>query len=195
MAGSNKPRLQYYAKLIDDLCIKFNIDIHACWIPRDLNIVADTYSKMFDPDSYSIHDDCYRNICLDFKVKPDLDVMASIHNTKCPRFFSLTACPNTLGIDVFRFYWGKPNICWIFPPVPLISKSINHLRLCSGTGLLIVPQWKNYSFYPMLTEIDNKFVKGVKVYNGAALLKKGDDDSSCFGPHFRGNIEIWYLKF
>jgi hypothetical protein len=112
-----------------------------------------------------------------------------------PDFFSLTACPNTLGIDAFRFYWGKPNICWIFPPVPLISKSINHLRLCSGTGLLIVPQWKNYSFYPMLTEIDNKFVKGVKVYNGAALLKKGDDDSSCFGPHFRGNIEIWYLKF
>jgi hypothetical protein len=80
MAGSNKPRLQYYAKLIDDICIKFNIDLHACWIPRDLNIVADKYSKMFDPDSYSIHDDCYQNICIDFNVKPDLDVMASIHN-------------------------------------------------------------------------------------------------------------------
>jgi hypothetical protein len=80
MAGSNKPRLQYHAKLIDDICIKFNIDLHACWIPRDLNIVADKYSKMFDPDSYSIHDDCYQNICIDFNVKPDLDVMASIHN-------------------------------------------------------------------------------------------------------------------
>jgi hypothetical protein len=33
--GSNKPRLQYYAKLVSDYCVANGISINVDWIPRD----------------------------------------------------------------------------------------------------------------------------------------------------------------
>jgi hypothetical protein len=67
MNGSNKARLQYYAKNIFDICYKYDIDLNAIWIPRDLNNVADLYSKMYDPDSFTILDVKFRDVITDFE--------------------------------------------------------------------------------------------------------------------------------
>jgi hypothetical protein len=49
-----KPDLQYLALQIYELCIRYSIIIELEWIPRDLNVQADFYSKIFDFDDWSV---------------------------------------------------------------------------------------------------------------------------------------------
>lgn len=61
--GSMKPDLQYLALQIYELCIRYSIIIELEWIPRDLNVQADFYSKIFDFDDWSVapHMFCFFN--------------------------------------------------------------------------------------------------------------------------------------
>ena len=61
--GSMKPDLQYLALQIYELCIRYSIIIELEWIPRDLNVKADFYSKIFDFDDWSVapHMFCFFN--------------------------------------------------------------------------------------------------------------------------------------
>ena len=52
--GSTKPILQVLAKNIFDLSIKYHIMLEVAWIPRDLNVEADSFSKTFDWDDWGV---------------------------------------------------------------------------------------------------------------------------------------------
>ena len=52
--GSSKPRLQFYAVAVADLCLKFAVTLRPIWIPRDLNNVADWLSNRVQWDDFSV---------------------------------------------------------------------------------------------------------------------------------------------
>jgi hypothetical protein len=193
--GSNKPRLQYYAKLISDYCIANDIVINVDWIPRDLNHLADSYTRIYDQHSYSVSKNFYSLVQKDFLVTPNLDLFANELNAKCDRFFSITSCPHTLGVDAFKYYWGPPNICWLFPPPKLVLEAVLKLQADKGEGLLLIPQWKNANFYPHLRKLKSRFGFEPMVYNGKNVFIGGDDPTSFFDKNFVGNVEIWHLNF
>jgi hypothetical protein len=193
--GSNKPRLQYYAKLISDYCIANDITINVDWIPRDLNQLADSYTRIYDQHSYSVSKNFYSLVVNDFLVTPNLDLFANELNAKCDRFFSVTSCPHTLGVDAFKYYWGPPNICWLFPPPKLVLEAVLKLQADKGEGLLLIPQWKNANFYPHLRKLKCRFGFEPLVYNGKNVFVSGDDPTSFFDKNFVGNVEIWHLNF
>ena len=50
--GSMKPDLQSLAISIYNTCLLFRIDLSVSWVPRNLNTVADSLSKIFDFDDW-----------------------------------------------------------------------------------------------------------------------------------------------
>jgi hypothetical protein len=88
--GSNKPRLQYYAKLVTDYCVANGISINVDWIPRDLNQLADSYTRIYDQHSYSVSKNFHSLVMEDFSVTPNIDLFANEINATCDRLFSVT---------------------------------------------------------------------------------------------------------
>ena len=117
-------------------------------------------------------------------------------NTKLNLFNSPTHCVGTSGVDSFNYHWGYPSVNWLFPPPPLIVKTINHLSACKGIGLLLTPEWKSSQFYPFLIRKDlSRFVKKCHVFRGENCFVQGSDKSSHFGPNYRGRVLIWEFDF
>ena len=107
------------------------------WIPRDLNVQADFYSKIFDFDDWSValHMFCFFNQ----KWGPfSIDKFADSNNHRLDNFNSRFWTPGSKGVDAFAFDWSKDNN-WLVPPIHLVYRVLNHLRICKGTGVLIVP--------------------------------------------------------
>jgi len=194
--GSPKPRLQKYAKFIFDICESNNIVLQPVWIPRDLNNMADFLSKEIDFDDYQVSNEFFQEVCRDMGLSPEVDLFADERNTKAPKFFSLSYCQGTLGVNAFYYDWSLRGLNWIFVPPRLILRAINHLELCKAAAFILVPQWKTSYFYPFLQKLrTTSAYKKHLVYSGKNIFILGADTSSYFGPSYNGNVEVWYLDF
>jgi hypothetical protein len=193
--GSNKPRLQKYAVQVVDLCEKINCTLNTVWIPRDLNNVADIISKTVDYDDYSVRNSFFLHVQKECGKKFVTDCFANSENAKLDIFFSLNYCPKTSGVDAFAYNWKYCGFCWVFTAPKLIGKAVNHTKNCSAEMVILVPQWKNAYYYPLLKEIDKKYVKRVMEFDGKNIFEDGSDKSSYFGKNFRGYVECWWLNF
>ena len=47
------------------------------------------------------------------------------------------------------------------PPISLIAQNIKHARYCNASGVLIVPEWKSATFWPMIHS-GYKFRDGIR---------------------------------
>jgi len=194
--GSNKPRLQKYAVEISNICRRLNLTLHAVWIPRSLNTVADIISKYRDDEDYSVTKVFYEQVCADFGRTPVFDGFANTENTKCSRFFSLNYCIGTSGADAFLHDWSDCGLLWLFPPPRLVVNTVKHLRDCKAIGYLLYPQWKNNYYYTFIRNLlPTPYLLQRKIYNGTGCFTHGADLTSHFGPQFKGNIEIVLLDF
>jgi len=194
--GSPKPRLHKYAENVFDILRKFNISATFTWIPRDLNTVADLLTRFWDADDYSVTREFFRTVQLDAGAWATIDCFASESNAQLARFFSPTYSGRSMGVDAFAHFWSPLEICWLFPPISMVGRAVNFLRACKGRGLLLIPQWKTSYFYPLLRQcFALSAVRKKTVYEGKNCLVRGSDPTSCFGPEFMGNLEVWYLDF
>ena len=152
--------LQTLALDIYNICFINNIILYPAWIPRELNKIADKFSKEIDTDNWSIDNEtfCYiESIYGIFTV----DRFSDDKNKKVKLFNSKYYCPRSGEINCFAFNWNN-NFNWLCPPIYLIGKTIKHLRLCKGKGVLFIPLWKSAYFWPLLTTDGinfNSFVK------------------------------------
>lgn len=146
--GSAKTHLQQLAMDIFKFALSHDIRILTQWVPRELNTVADYYSKINDTDDFSI--DNYSFSILNTKYGPyTFDRFADNSNTKVSRFNSKYHCPNSSGVDAFTENWGYENN-WICPPISLIGAVFRHMKLCKARGTIVVPVWESASFWPLL---------------------------------------------
>ena len=114
--GSARSHLQEIALSIFQISLSYNIKLIATWVPRELNIIADHYSKLRDTDVWSIDDASFQSIDTRFRHFT-IDRFADNLNTKLPRFNSKYFCPDTSGVDAFTENWAHENN-WACPPLP-----------------------------------------------------------------------------
>ena len=146
--GSARPHLQAIALNIFQACLCHNIKLIATWVPRELNTIADHYSKLRDTDDWSIDHQTFQDIDDRFG-KFTIDRFADNVNTKLPRFNSKYFCPNTGGVDAFTEDWALENN-WVCPPVSLIGSVFRHMKRCKANSKVFVPIWKSSYFWPLL---------------------------------------------
>ena len=133
---------------IYESCLLSAINIDIQWIPRDLNSAADDFSKFIDHDNSTINDAVF--YALEELWGPhSCDRFACSKNAKIPLFNSWFYQPGSSGVNAFSQDWSHHNN-WLYPPVYLTCKVINHMKLCSAKGTLIVPLWKSAHFWSIL---------------------------------------------
>ena len=74
-----------------------------------------------------------------------VDRFACNYNTKLARFTSRFHQPGTEAVDAFTQDWKYENNRLV-PPVSLIVRFINHLKLCKAEGSIVVPVRKSSFF-------------------------------------------------
>ena len=96
-----------------------------------------------------------------------IDRFACNVTAKVPVFNSASFCPGTSGVNAFNYDWGVGGMNWLFPPLKLVGRVLQHLRLCKSAGLLLILQWKNAYFYPLLLTLKSTAAyKGRWVFDG-----------------------------
>ena len=65
------------------------------------------------------------------------------------RFHSRFLCPGTEAVDTFTANW-EGELCWLVPPLYLVSRALRHAELCKAKGTLAVPLWKSAVYWPLL---------------------------------------------
>ena len=177
------------AKLVD----YYKLDFSAAWISRKINQEADFMSKSADKDSWTISDSLFRKIEVLTKLKFEVDLFANDNNTKCTKFYSKYACPNSLGMDSLQFLWT--GVVWAVPPPSIATKVLFHMQKCKVKGVLIIPEWFSLPVWPLL-ENDNfsPFLKAKWSYPGKLYLKC-NDQRSIFNSNFKGGIRVLFYDF
>ena len=179
--GSPKPHLHDLAVEILRISLQHDIKLLPQWVPRELNYVADHYSKINDTDDYSMDDHSYQFI--NRRYGPfTIDRFADNLNTRTPRFNSKYHCPGTCGVDAFTENWrGDDN--FLCPPISLICATIRHLRDSKARGVLVVPIWPSSYFWPIL-------------YPNGRTMPHFVKDFTVFSPHWtsRGKNTVFVGK-
>lgn len=158
--GSMKSDLHNVAFAIFKICMLSRISLEVCWIPRNVNVIADFFSKMYDADDWGIDDRIFK--LFNRKWGPfTCDLFANSSNFIVKKFYSKFVDGVSTGIDAFSFDWKFDNN-WIVPPVRLISKVIYHLFACKATGVLVAPKWTYSPFWSSIVNNDGTFKDVVK---------------------------------
>ena len=155
--GSSKNHLQDLALEIFALCVRNDISILPCWVPREENQLADAISKHNDTDDWGIDSETFEFI-QDNYGRFDIDRFADSHNTKVPRFDSRYHSVGCETVNTFTASWSNA-FNWLCPPIALIAATLKHAKLCKAKGVLMIPEWPSAYFWPLLTIMVNIFIR------------------------------------
>ena len=180
--GSMKEDCHMLALEIQRVCTESSIVLHAEWVPRGDNKEADLLSRLpeeVDTDDWGLSEVFFKY--LDKRWGPfTVDCFANFYNKKVEKFYSLFRTPGAAGEDAFTFSWEGEN-CLLVPPVAVVGRVLNHLRVCKAKGTLVVPLWKSAFFWPMLLGPFRNFIKDVVTVQAAKVLVQGRNKNSLLG--------------
>lgn len=184
--GSPKPDLHAIAADIFAFCKNHSISFSSEWVPRHVNDYADSISKIIDYDDWCTTHTFFEY--LDNLWGPhSIDRFASCKNTHLSRFNSRFLNPGCESVDAFSVSWSGENN-WLVPPVYCISRVVQHLIACKGTGSLIVPYWPSSAFWPLLFQDAYRAQACVVNYlvfpDASGIFILGDNKESLIGSQF-----------
>ena len=143
--GSPDRALQRLALRLFEAQVQGGFTLQAVWVPRLENVRADFLSHASEARQ---HDYCLLPALfrwLDERWGPH-----TIDRFACPatcqplaephtgRFCSAYFHPSAVWTDAFAAPWAGDNN-WLFPPVPLIARTLAYLRASGARGTLVVP--------------------------------------------------------
>ena len=197
--GSMNVELQQLAMQIFGICVACSIQLELEWIPRNLNYLADEYSKIFDFDDWSVADEIFR--LFDARWGSfTCDIFANCKNFKVMKFYSKFWNPGTSGVDAFAYDWAGEN-CWIVPPPSLVCRVLSHMEICKACGTLVVPKWKSALYWPMLWDAEKgsykSFIQDLVEYKRPKnFFRSGSDRNSIFAQEkFESNVLVLFIDF
>ena len=83
-----------------------------------------------------------------FKVCPTLDAFASKDNKQIARYETWELDLEAVGRDTLICQWNIP--CWLFTPVPLMTKVLNKVRDENIQALLVCSHWPTLLWFQLL---------------------------------------------
>lgn len=131
-------------------CISRDIWISAAYIPGKENVIADKESRKINLDmEWKIHSEILKQALKNLEFKPNYDLFASRNNYQFKPFASFKADPESEVVDSLSISW-KGIQFYAFPPFCLIPRVLQKIRVDQATGVIVVPNWKNQAWYPLL---------------------------------------------
>lgn len=150
MGGTKSECCDLVAHRIWDWAYQRNVWLSATHIPGVINTVADEESRNAnDRTEWTIHHKCFSAICGLWGV-PEVDLFASLANTRLPSYMSFRPDVNTAHVDAFTTAWNY-NYIYCFPPFSLMTKvlkKIQHDQVCRA--LVVCPLWPSQVWFPTM---------------------------------------------
>ena len=150
--GTRSPRLCYKTWELWQLASKSNINLKGAHIAGSLNILPDQLSRIVIRPTEWILNDAVLHKIFHIWGEPMIDLFASFHNKKMDIFCTWDHHPQALAVDAFSMSWNQ-MFAYAFPPICLILKVLQHMRLGQCQVILIAPQWPRRHWYPDLLEM------------------------------------------
>ena len=117
-------------KTLNEVITKINmkavsLNLHLCiqWVSTKLQL-ADEPSRILDLNEETIRTEVLEHLIKKFKIRPNLDGMATFYNRQCERYISRT--PETFAehVDFFSYKPTKSDILYIFPPKNIVNFTV-----------------------------------------------------------------------
>ena len=146
--GSGREHLQELSLRIFWWCKQHSVRLSISWIPRELNTVADCFSKLKEGCDWKLDPQWFR--VLDARWGPHtVDRFASSANAQCPRFNALYHCPGVEAVDCFTQDWKGENN-WCNPPFGLVARLWSFMREQGIVATVIIPVWRSATWWPLV---------------------------------------------
>lgn len=146
MGGVRSEQCRTVGFQIWNWCEHRHIWLTASHIPGQDNSVADSLSRNFSSSvEWELNQGIFEEICQQFG-KPDIDLFASRHNAKLPRYCSWISDNYCCKVDAFSFSWNT-EFLYIFPPFRLVGRCWQKIKLDRARAILVAPDWPTQSWY------------------------------------------------
>eukprot|EP00170_Pyropia_yezoensis_P007380 contig_30246_g7403 len=159
-----------------EVCEALGVMLRAEYLPRALNLSADSLSRATDSTDRSLRDATFRR--LDAAYGPHtIDLCATAENAKCARFCSKQASPGSTGVDALLRDWRREN-GWCNPQFKLLLPVVRKIIQQDASVTLVAPVWpakawwhlaaRHCSHFQLLPAADEVSTHGARA--GAAKL-------------------------
>ena len=163
--GSRKEPIQKDILLILELCHKLNITIIPVHLSRNnpLLVAADEGTRVSPADNWGLSDQDF-NWINDSFGDFSIDLFADPGNKRNSRYYSLFHHFDAIGVDAFTFCWTEERV-FCCPPTHLIIQAYRKILLDKCSGILIVPEWRSHTYWPIL------FSDGIHCLNSFKIVR------------------------
>jgi len=125
----------------------------ASHIPGILNEEADFESRKEEIRlEWKLNERIVNNIFRHFEFYPNIDLFASRLNKQLETFISFRPDPEASHVNAFTLSWDRFRF-YAFPPFSCISRVIQKILREDCLGILIVPNWPNQLWFPILHSV------------------------------------------
>ena len=122
------------------------------WISTKENCLADFLSRHnLGQWECRLSREMFMFVLNKFNLRPTMDVFASSQTRQLDRYMSLYPDPAAVARDALINQWDP--VSYLFPPVPLIMKSLQKIQLEKLEVVMIVPLWPSSIWWPLLTRL------------------------------------------
>lgn len=126
-----------------------NIHLSAVYLPGQLNLIADTLSRLINLDSeWMLNPSIFRQVCSTYSV-PKIDLFATRVNNQVPNFVSWFPDPEAMSTNAFTVPWSG-HLNYAFPPFSQIMKCLKKIQTDKAKVLLVAPVWRSRPWFPVL---------------------------------------------
>ena len=147
--GTHSKKLCLLALEIWNLARLHNFKIIASHISGIDNSSADYLSRFSHYHEYGLSHHAFKLLLDILPFRLSLDLFASKDNALLEDYVSIFEDSEAFHINAFSFSW--PSEVYLFPPIPLIPKTIlKFLRDNVDLGLLVTPAWHTLSVLPLI---------------------------------------------
>lgn len=151
MGSVQHPELCLLSKNIWQWCESRDLWIFASYVESKEN-KADWDSRVLSVDTeWELSNTAFTTI-IRHLGQPDLDLFASVANSKCKNYFSWLRDPEALAVDAFTVCWTSLNF-YAFPPFTLILRVLKKIITDQAEGILVVPDWPSQPWYPVFKNL------------------------------------------
>ena len=122
------------------------------WLSTTENVSADFLSRnTLSQWECRLSKTMFQMVLDHFSMSPTLDVFASHATHQLPRYMTWYQDTMAVGQNAMIHPWDP--VSYLFPPVPMIMKSLQKIQKESLEVIMICPRWPSALWWPLLTEM------------------------------------------
>ena len=138
-------------------CHTHNVQLQAVHIKGSMNVMADLLSRDGHTvnTEWSLHPTVTQDLW-NLWFQPDIDLFATIYNSKLERYVSPFPDEEAVTIDAMSMSWNHLR-AYAFPPFAILKKVLQKLEKTESCEMIMItPYWPNQAWFAILKDLSQE---------------------------------------